>query len=93
MSLFVTVYKRPYGATEEIQVTHVRPEDAVWLNANAVAVGLEDLGGFFAIYARWGVAPDGEPLEHTHFVRGGQSCEDALAEVVIAVKKLKEQTP
>lgn len=49
--MIVTVYKRPNGRKEEINITRVDPEDASWFEENRIAVSMEDIGIAFALYA------------------------------------------
>ncbi|MCP1404294.1 hypothetical protein [Achromobacter insolitus] len=74
----VTFYKPPFGRTEELEITKVRPEDAEYFERNGIRISMEEVGGMFAIYADTGAkTPDGEPDELIELSRG-RSCEDTL---------------
>lgn len=79
MGIYVTLYKRPNGATEIVHVTKVRDEDVKWFLENDAKLSMEDIGGDFAVYADVGESdPDGEPIEAIE-IAGGRSCEDTFS--------------
>ena len=91
MSIKATLYIRPNGATKEINITRINPEDAQWLNDNSVKVSLEDAPPLLIIYADYGkTTPDGEPDEHLLLVPAYSDCVAAMARLVTELKALKK---
>lgn len=74
----VTLYKKPNGAKEVINVTKVYLADAAWFEESNAALSMEETGGTFVIYADVGLCDkDGEPMEAIELANG-RSCEDTL---------------
>ena len=91
MSIKATLYIRPNGATKEIEITNISPEDAQWLNDNSVKVSLENAPPMLFIYADYGkTTPDGEPDEHLLVVPADSDCVAAMARLVTDLKALKK---
>ena len=83
----VTVYKRPNGRTQEIDIKNVLPDDEAYFARNNINISMEDVGGMFAIYADIGKrSVDGEPIELIELSLG-RSCEETLS----ALRKLCEE--
>lgn len=61
--MLATLYKRPHGATQEIDIQNIRPEDAEWFENNDVRISLEDIGVDTAVYADCGFKMDDDPEE------------------------------
>lgn len=82
MSIAVTLYKRPNGASETITVANIRDEDAEWFKANDTKLSMEDIGGQIAIYADVGLKinndPEEDPAEAIE-LSCGRSCEDTFS--------------
>lgn len=82
MSIAVTLYKRPNGASETITVANIRDEDAEWFKANNANLSMEDIGGQMAVYADVGLTidndPDEDPAEAIELSRG-RSAEDTFS--------------
>ena len=78
--MLVTIYKRPHGRTEVIDIANVLPEDAEYFEKNIIKVSMEDIGVGFALYANIGrLNEDDEPDEVIHITTPGQTCEEAMA--------------
>ena len=90
MSIKATLYIRPNGATKEINITRINPEDAQWLNDNNIKVSLEEAPPMLFIYADYGKTTiDGEPDEHLLVVPADSDCVAAMARMVAQLKELK----
>ena len=90
MSIKATLYIRPNGATKEIEITKINPEDAQWLDDNNVKVSLENIPPMLAIYADYGKTTiDGEPDEHLLVVSANSDCVAVMARLVTDLKELK----
>lgn len=77
--MIVTLYKRPYGRTQELDITNVLPDDEAYFTRNRIGISMEDVGGMFAIYADIGqMDADGEPIELIEMSQG-RSCEKTLS--------------
>ena len=59
----VTLYKKPNGRTEVVDVKNVYPEDEAWFAEHNAKLSMEDIGGEFVCYADVGFEEDGEPME------------------------------
>ena len=85
--MIVTLYKRPDGRKQEIDIKKVLPDDEAYFTRNRIGISMEDVGGMFAIYADLGrMDEDGEPIELIELSQG-RSCEEALS----ALRKLCEE--
>lgn len=73
----VTLYKKPNGAKEVVDVKNVYPEDEAWFVEHKVKLSMEDIGGMFACYADVGIEDEGEPVEAIELSRG-RSAEDTF---------------
>ena len=78
--MLVTIFHRPDGRKEAIDIPNVKPEDAEWFQANNVHVSMEDIGGQFAVYADIGREIDGEPDEIL-VLSGKMNCEDTMSQL------------
>jgi hypothetical protein len=78
----VTIYHRPNGRPEVLDIPNVHAEDAVWFKANNVKVSMEEDGGAgFIVYGDIGRKDeDGEPDE-VLVLSGGLNCQDTLAKL------------
>lgn len=77
--MIVTLYIRPYGWTQEIDIKNVLPDDEAYFTRNHIAISMEDVGGMFAVYANVGETDaDGEPIELIEMSQG-RSCEKTLS--------------
>jgi hypothetical protein len=74
----VTLYKRPDGRTEVIDVRNVLPEDEQWFVEHNVKVSMEDIGDTIVVYADTGNTVDGEPDEFIE-IANGRTCEETLS--------------
>lgn len=87
--MIVTLYKRPNGRTQEIDIKNVLPDDEAYFTRHKTSISMEDVGGEFAIYADTGREDeDGEPIEVIEFSQG-RSCEETLS----ALRKQCEDFP
>lgn len=80
----VTLYKRPHGRTEVINMRNINADDEEWFRANDVRVSIEDCGTFIAIYADCGFTIDDDPDEEAEeiiVISRGQSCQDSMSEL------------
>jgi hypothetical protein len=85
--MIATLYKKPDGRTQEIDIKNVLPEDESYFIRNRIVISMEDVGGMFAIYADIGRRDeDGEPIELIELSQG-RSCEETLS----ALRKLCEE--
>lgn len=85
--MIATLYKRPDGRTQEIDIKNVLPDDEAYFTRHNISISMEDVGGMFAIYADIGqMDADGEPIELIELSQG-RSCEDTLS----ALRKLCEE--
>lgn len=74
----VTLYKKPNGAKEAINVTKVYLADAAWFERHNASLSMEETGGTFVVYADVGLEDDdGEPMEAIELANG-RSCEDTF---------------
>lgn len=92
MSLTATIYARPKRRTQEIEITHIRPEDEAWFKEKGYPVSLEEAGPVIIVYVDYGERTDeGEPIELIHIVPQGQTCEVAFSIVREKLIKLTGQ--
>lgn len=85
--MIVTLYKRPNGRTQKIDIKNVIPDDEAYFTRNSINISIEDVGIMFAIYADIGrMDEDGEPIELIELSKG-RSCEETLS----ALRKLCEE--
>lgn len=85
-----TLYKPPFGRTEEIDLTEVSTADAEWLEANGVKISLEEIGGQFVVYGDIGhKTDDGEPDE-VLVISQGRPCRECMADLRQECQKRKE---
>lgn len=76
--MYVTLYKRPHGRKEVIDMTKIYPEDEQWFVEHDVKISMEDLGFDFVVYADIGLASeDGDPDEITAFANK-RTCEETM---------------
>lgn len=82
MAIKATLYTRPNGRQEEIQVRNIRPDDEAWFIEHDVQLSMEDAPGQgHVVYGDYGrTDEDGEPVEMVVFSKG-RSCEDTLTEL------------
>ncbi len=81
MSITATVFLRPNGRQEVIELTNVYPEDEAWFKENNIGISMEeDSVGGQVVYGDYGVVEDGEPVEMIVFSKG-RSCQDTLKEL------------
>lgn len=74
-----TLYKKPDGRQEVIDLTNILPEDEKWFTDIGAKISMEETGGEFVIYADIGiVTEDGEPDEAIEFA-SGRSCEQTMS--------------
>lgn len=80
MSYPCTIYHRPNGRAETIEIWHIDDADAAWFRANNVKLSMEEDGaGGVIAYADVGLRDeDGEPNEAIEISRG-RPCEETLA--------------
>lgn len=84
--MIVTLYRQPYGRTQELDIKNVLPDDEAYFTRNHIDISMEDVGGMFAIYADIGqMDVDGEPIELIQMSQG-RSCEETLS----ALRKMCE---
>lgn len=80
----VTLYKKPNGNTQIINITKISDVSAKWFEDNNIPVSMEDCGAFFAVYADCGFRVDDDedecPDEITCITSNG-SCEDLMTEL------------
>lgn len=74
----VTLYKRPDGRSEVIDVRNVLPEDEQWFAEHNVKISMEDIGDTIVVYADTGKVVDGEPDEFIE-IANGRTCEETLS--------------
>ena len=82
--MLATVYKRPDGRAQEIDVTEISAEDAAWFIENKIAVSFEDCGNDTAVYADCGFCVDDEEDESPDEIilfAGSRTCEQAMADL------------
>lgn len=85
--MIVTLYKKPYGMTQEIDIKNVLPDDEAYFTRNRIGISMEYVGGMFTIYADIGrLDEDGEPIELIELSQG-RSCKETLS----ALRKLCEE--
>ena len=85
--MIVTLYKRPDGRTQEIDIKNVLPDDEAFFDHHGISISIEDVGGMFAVYADIGQTDeDGEPIELLELSQG-RSWEETLS----ALRKLCEE--
>jgi hypothetical protein len=80
MSIEVTLYKRPHGHTESINVSKIYSDDEQWFKDNNVKLSMEELGHGLGVaaYADVGLFDDdGEPLEAV-VISGACTCQETL---------------
>lgn len=86
--LEVTLYIRPHGRKQLMTIGDIYKDDAEWLQANNIKVGMEDCGLIgFALYFNTGREVDGEPEELT-ILAGDRTCRDTIKEGVEKCKQL-----
>jgi hypothetical protein len=87
--LNVTFYSLPDGRKTVKNITNILHEDADFFIRNNLKVSMEELNsGQFVIYSTTGKQmEDSEDDEVIHIVNPGQSCEDAMHELVMLVKQ------
>lgn len=84
----VTLYKKPNGAKEVVNVTKVYPTDAAWFEVHGASVSMEETGGTFVVYADVGLEDDdGEPMEAIELANG-RSCEDTFQALRIQCEEM-----
>ena len=81
--MLVTIFERPDGRQNLIEIANVYPEDATWFETNSVEVSMEEIHeGRYAIYGDIGMrADDGTPIEIIYLTKTGETCQDALREL------------
>lgn len=88
--MLVTLYKRPHGATESIDMQNILPDDVTWFEENNVEVSLEEIGMDTIVYADCGFKVDDDPYEDpaevTIFV-GSKSCEETMTALRLLCKE------
>ena len=85
--MIVTLYKRPNGRTQEIDIRNVLPDDEAFFGHHNISISMEEVGGMFAIYADIGQTDeDGEPIELIELSQD-RTCEETLS----ALRKLCEE--
>lgn len=80
--MYVTIYKRPHGRTEDVKISNVRPEDAKWFEVNNIGISMENLEMDIAVYADCGFRVDdspGEEVDELIEIASGRTCEDTLS--------------
>lgn len=84
----VTLYKKPNGRTEVVDVKNVYPEDEAWFAEHNAKLSMEETGGTFVVYADLGLEDDdGEPIEAIELANG-RSCEDTLQALRIQCEEM-----
>lgn len=84
----VTLYKKPNGAKEILDVTKVYLSDAAWFEEHNAALSMEETGGTFVVYADVGLEDDdGEPMEAIELANG-RSCEDTMQALRIQCEEM-----
>ena len=83
----VTLYKKPNGRTEVIDVKNVYPEDEAWFVEHNAKLSMEDIGGMFACYADVGVFDEGEPCEAI-VVSSGRTAEDTFHDLRVQAEEI-----
>lgn len=84
-----TLYKQPFGRTQEIDISEIDDSDAEWLEANGVKISLEEIGGVFVVYGDIGhKTEDGEPDEIVE-ISQGRTCRQVMAALRQACEKAK----
>lgn len=77
----VTIYHRPDGRQEVIDMVNVDPADQQWFEDRDAVISMEDVGGTYAVYADIGLTDDeGEPLE-IMVLSTGKNCVSTIAEL------------
>lgn len=75
----VTLYKLPDGATEEVDIKNIFPEDEEYFTRNGISISMEPIGQEFVVYANiGGTYSEDEVL----VLSKGRSCEETMAELV-----------
>lgn len=72
-----TMFFPPNAKKVEGEMTHIRPEDQAYFEANGVKISMEDINGNAVVYADTGHVIEGEPDEQIQISRG-RSCEDTM---------------
>lgn len=86
--MLVTVYKRPHGQTEVIDLLNIHDEDAKWFEENNVSVSIESTGTDIIVYGDVGlVNEDGEPEEIIIF-SGTDDCYTTMTRLRVQCKKV-----
>lgn len=76
-----TIYKKPNGNTEVIDMRNIKDEDAKYFEENDIDVSMEEIGNGFAVYADIGVTDeDGEPDEIL-VLSNGKTCEETMSKL------------
>lgn len=79
--MLVTLYKRPNGHHEDIDIGNIADDDAEWFEANNVRISMEDCGIDTAVYADCGFHinddPNEDPDEIIVFAKG-RTCEETM---------------
>lgn len=75
----VTLYKRPHGRTEEIDMKNIRPEDEAWFKSVGAKLSIEEVGGRYACYADVGIKDEeNEPIEAIEVAGQDDDCRDTM---------------
>lgn len=88
-----TIYHKPNGRKEQIELTNIYSEDAKYINDNDIKVSLEQLDyNDFAIYFDYGlVDEDDEPIEHIELTLG-KSCEETINKAINTIKNYEARS-
>jgi hypothetical protein len=74
----VTVYHKPDGRQEILDIPNINADDAKWFEANNAVISMEDIGDMFAVYADIGLVYEGE-LDEIMELSMGRTCVETLA--------------
>jgi len=90
MTIKATLFIKPNGKKEDIDLKNVYPDDADYINNNHILVSMEELSdNNFAIYFDYGkVDEEGEPDELIE-LSFGKSCQETIKTAVERIKELK----
>ena len=84
----VTVYHKPDGRKEPIEVKNIYKDDADFINDNDIKVSMEELNQDIIVYFDYGKKDgDGEPIEHI-VISGNRSCIKTMKEGIEKIREL-----
>jgi len=88
----VTLFLKPNGRREQIQLTNINSEDADFINSHKIKVSLEELdSNNFCLYFDYGKTINNDPNEEPDELMElsfGRTCEETISKVVNHIKEL-----